>query len=166
MHIYWNLINFRLSLMRRISGFSLIEILLVLAIIGIITAIAVPSYQNYYYQAKVAVAIGDIKSLGVVITQFEVDHVGALPNSLSDVGAGNKLDPWGHPYQYLVIPTGKVKGPSLVRKDKSLHPINSDYDLYSMGRDGKSVAPLTASVSQDDIIRANNGQFVGLASTY
>lgn len=152
--------------MRRLSGFTLIEILLVMASIGILTAIAVPSYQNYYYQAQVAEAIGDIKSLEVAIAQFQADNVGSFPNSLSDVGAGNKLDPWKHPYQYLVIPTGKVNGPSLVRKDKSLHPINSDYDLYSMGRDGKSVPALTAAASQDDIIRANNGQFVGLASNF
>ncbi|KXS33805.1 MAG: Tfp pilus assembly protein PilE [Candidatus Gallionella acididurans] len=151
--------------MRRLSGITLIEILLVMASIGILTAIAVPSYQNYYYQAQVAEAIGDIKSLEVAIAQFQADNVGSLPNSLSDVGAGNKLDPWRHPYQYLVIP---LNGPSmsLVRKDKSLHPINSDYDLYSIGKDGKSIAPLTAVVSQDDIIRANNGQFVGLASTF
>jgi general secretion pathway protein G len=152
--------------MRRLSGFTLTEILLVMAIVGIITAIAVPSYQNYSYQAQVAEAIGDIRSLDALITRFEAENVGALPNSLSDVGAGNKLDPWGYPYQYLVIPTGKVNGPSLVRKDKSLHPINADYDLYSMGRDGKSVPALTAAMSQDDIIRANNGQFVGLASKF
>ena len=151
--------------MRRLSGITLIEILLVIASIGILTAIAVPSYQNYYYQAQVAEAIGDIKSLEVAIAQFQADNVDALPNSLSDVGAGNKLDPWGHPYQYLVIPlNGSSLG--LVRKDKSLHPINSDYDLYSLGRDGKSVPALTAAASQDDIIRANNGQFVGLASNF
>ncbi len=152
--------------MRRLSGITLIEILLVVAIIGIITAIAVPSYQNYQYQAQVTNAINDIKSLDIAIGNYEYDNRGSLPNSLSDVGAGNKLDPWAHPYQYLVIPTGKVKGPSLVRKDKSLHPINSDYDLYSMGQDGKTVAALTAQASHDDIIRARDGQFVGLASDF
>lgn len=49
------------------------------------------------------------------------------------------------------------------RKDRFLVPINSDYDLYSKGRDGQSVAPLTAQQSHDDVIRANDGAFVGLA---
>ena len=52
------------------------------------------------------------------------------------------------------------------RKDKSLHPLNSDYDLYSMGPDGRSVSPLTAKASRDDIIRANNGGFIGVAEDY
>ena len=50
--------------------------------------------------------------------------------------------------------------------DLSLHPINTDFDLCSVGKDGKSAAPLTAKISQDDIIRANNGGYVGLASNY
>lgn len=49
------------------------------------------------------------------------------------------------------------------RKERFLHPINSDYDLYSMGKDGESVEPLTAKKSHDDVIRANDGGFVGLA---
>jgi len=53
-----------------------------------------------------------------------------------------------------------------VRKDKSLHPLNTDYDLYSMGPDGQTAKPLTSSKSQDDIVRANNGGFVGLGKDY
>ena len=45
-------------------------------------------------------------------------------------------------------------------------PLNTDYDLYSMGRDGKSKTPLTASESHDDIVRALDGEFVGLASEF
>ncbi len=45
-------------------------------------------------------------------------------------------------------------------------PINSDFDLYSMGPDGRSVSPLTSSLSRDDIVRANNGRFVGTAASY
>ena len=52
------------------------------------------------------------------------------------------------------------------RKDHSLHPLNSTYDLYSMGKDGDSKAPLTAQASRDDIIRANDGGYIGLASGY
>ena len=52
------------------------------------------------------------------------------------------------------------------RKDHFLHPINSDFDLYSMGADGESNAPLTAKQSRDDIIRANDGAYYGLASNF
>ncbi len=71
--------------------------------------------------------------------------------------------PWGNPYEfadYNTIPPGQR------RKDKNLVPINSDYDLYSMGKDGQSVAPLTAAKSRDDIIRANDGLYIGLAENY
>jgi general secretion pathway protein G len=47
-----------------------------------------------------------------------------------------------------------------------LVPINSTYDLYSMGKDGKTKAPITAQDSRDDIIRANDGLFIGLASDF
>ncbi len=55
---------------------------------------------------------------------------------------------------------------SKARKDHFMVPINTDYDLYSMGADGKSLAPLTAKASQDDIIRANDGLFIGRASEF
>jgi general secretion pathway protein G len=54
----------------------------------------------------------------------------------------------------------------IARKDRFLVPINSTYDLYSVGADGKSTGPLTASISHDDVIRANDGGYVGLASGY
>jgi general secretion pathway protein G len=38
--------------------------------------------------------------------------------------------------------------------------------LYSAGADGKTVLPLTAKASQDDIIRANDGSFIGVAASY
>jgi len=89
----------------------------------------------------------------------------SLPTDLSAVGRGDMLDPWGHPYQYLNF-YGNDKNPQGARKDHSLHPLNSDFDLYSMGADGQSVAPITASKSQDDIIRANDGGYIGLARNY
>ncbi|MGD9272343.1 MAG: hypothetical protein PVH08_14815, partial [Syntrophobacterales bacterium] len=45
-------------------------------------------------------------------------------------------------------------------------PLNSDYDLYSMGTDGMSAPALTNDVSQDDIIRADDGAYTGLAAEY
>ena len=52
------------------------------------------------------------------------------------------------------------------RRDRFLVPINSTYDLYSLGKDGDSKAPLSTKVSQDDVIRANDGGFIGLAARY
>ncbi|MFV2061167.1 MAG: prepilin-type cleavage/methylation domain-containing protein, partial [Gammaproteobacteria bacterium] len=52
------------------------------------------------------------------------------------------------------------------RKDLSMVPLNTDYDLYSRGKDGASTPPLSAPVSQDDVLRANNGGFIGLASKF
>jgi general secretion pathway protein G len=52
------------------------------------------------------------------------------------------------------------------RKDRFLHPLNTDYDLYSTGADGKTKAPLAAKDSQDDIIRANDGAYIGVAANF
>ena len=81
--------------------------------------------------------------------------------SLAAIDRAGMVDPWGYPYIYVV-----VTGPGGSRKDKFMVPLNTDYDLYSVGADGASVAPLSAAKSQDDVIRALNGGFVGLASNF
>jgi general secretion pathway protein G len=149
--------------MRRFSGYTLIEVMLAIAILGVITAIAYPSYQGYKDRANVAAAVTDIIALSMLISAYQTDNY-KLPNSLGDVGAGSRLDPWGNPYKYLNI--SSVKGKGKLRKDKSLNPINSDYDLYSMGKDGLTTTALTAKNSQDDVIRARDGKFIGLASDF
>ncbi|MBW2244968.1 MAG: prepilin-type cleavage/methylation domain-containing protein, partial [Deltaproteobacteria bacterium] len=52
------------------------------------------------------------------------------------------------------------------RKDRFLVPINTSFDLYSMGKDGQTRAPLNPPVSRDDVVRANDGSFIGLAERY
>jgi general secretion pathway protein G len=146
-------------------AFTLFELLLVAAIIGIITATAIPGYQRYQDQVKIVQAKTDIVIIESAIERYYANHL-AFPDTLAQVGVGDMLDPWGNPYQYLNITTTKGKGMGMVRKDRNLVPINSDYDLYSMGKDGKSQSPLTAMASRDDIVRANNGKFVGLAADY
>lgn len=154
-------------MMKQHAGFTIIELTLTVAILGILGSLAVSQYQDYKDRARIAQAKSDIMQIQVLIERFYTDNRYSFPEQLSDMGAVAAMrDPWGNPYRYLVIPTEKVNGPSGVRKDKSLHPINSDYDLYSMGKDGASVPALTAKASHDDVIRARNGQFVGLAADF
>jgi general secretion pathway protein G len=133
------------------------------AIVGVLVGIAYPSYQQYTERARVAQAIIDIQGISANVTAFWNDNRD-FPSSLSEIGVGGMKDPWGNSYQYTNL--GDIKGNGKARKNKNLVPINSDFDLYSMGKDGASVSPLTAKASRDDIVRANDGRFVGLASDY
>jgi type II secretory pathway pseudopilin PulG len=98
-----------------------------MTIIGILSGLAIPKYDEAIDEAKVARAIGDLRALAV--------DVNAAP-------------------------------PAGARKDRFLVPINSAFDLYSVGKDGASAAPLTVKASQDDIVVANDGGFIGLARRY
>jgi general secretion pathway protein G len=137
--------------------------LIVLAIIVTLSAIAIPNLLSAIYIAKVARAVGDINAIETDIVGYESAN-GQFPDDLSQIGDDVILDPWKNPYQYLNHTN--LKGNGKARKDRFLVPLNSDYDLYSMGADGQSVAPITSSKSQDDIIRASNGAYVGLASQF
>jgi len=144
-------------------GFTLVELLIAMAIILTISAIAVPNLMAAIDQARIARAVGDIDAIEDDIAAYQTIY-GVLPDDLSQIGDANYLDPWGNPYQYLNHSTMKDNGQP--RKDKFLKPLNSDYDLYSMGKDGQSSPPLQAKPSQDDVIRAANGDYVGLAANF
>ncbi len=143
-------------------GFTLLELMVAVAIIGVLASIAFVSYSGYVDAAKVANAVKQIRVMSLAIDDFHDDNK-VYPASLAVLGMGNLTDPWGNPYHYLNIATANIGN---VRKDHNLVPLNTDYDLYSSGKDGQSSSPLTAKASQDDIVRANNGSFVGLASNY
>ncbi len=132
------------------KGFTLIEILLVIIIIGILVAMVVPNFAGRGEQARKAAARADIESnLATVLDMYELDN-GHYPTSEQGLSAlvtaptstpvpinwngpylkkkKVPLDPWGQPYVYASPGTH-----------------NSDeYDLSSYGRDGIE--------SDDDII--------------
>jgi general secretion pathway protein G len=92
---------------------------------------------------------------------------GELPDNLSDTGMDQITDPWGRPYQYLRIDGNTSPGVNgMRRRDKNANPVNSDFDLYSMGRDGQTQAQFTGKKARDDIVRANDGAFCDLAEKH
>ena len=98
-----------------ISLFTLIELVTVIAIILILSGIAIPVYSKITNNAKKTKAIAEIQNFDTVISQFQMD-MGRLPRTLNELvvnpGAGKKWngpylkrktiqkDPWQNPYVY------------------------------------------------------------------
>jgi general secretion pathway protein G len=139
---------------RRQSGMTMIELLAVLAVVSSLASIAVPKYHAIADTARVARAIGDLQAL-----QITLDTRDSLPANLATTGL-NLVDPWGRPYVYVKFPNGAP------RVDRFGVVLNSTYDLYSVGKDGATASSTNASVSFDDVVRANDGGFLGQASKF
>jgi general secretion pathway protein G len=122
----------------REAGFTLVEMLVVLAIIGMITALVGPQVMNYLGRAKTDTARVEVQNLGTALDLFRLD-LGRYPTEQeglrgliekpSGVDRWNgpyvrkqaePLDPWGHPYVY---------------RSPGAH---GAYDLYSQGPEGTS----------------------------
>jgi general secretion pathway protein G len=107
-----------------LTGFTLIEMLLVVAIIGILVAMVAPRLTGRSEEAKRSVARADIDAnIGMALDLYELDN-GEFPESLETLRPKylkkKPIDPWGRQYQYV---------------NPGTH--NTDtYDLYSLGKDG------------------------------
>lgn len=151
--------------MIRAKGFGLLELMVVLVISTLLLSLVVPAYNGYTTRAKVTRAVGDIAALSLEIEQFRLKNRDRAPLTLDELGVEIPVDPWQQPYQYLnIIDAGPGVGG--LRKDGKLNPLNTDFDLYSIGKDGETAGPLSAKASRDDIVRANNGAFIGLGEDY
>ena len=151
--------------MIRSKGFGLLELVIAVVVAGLLMTIALPAYNSYSDRAKVAQAIGDVGSLSLEIERFRLQNEDRTPLSLDELTIDVPLDPWGRPYEFLNI-SAAGPGKGGLRKDGKLNPLNTDFDLYSIGKDGKSTGPVSAGPSRDDVVRANNGAYLGPADEY
>ncbi|MBA0446344.1 type II secretion system major pseudopilin GspG [Stenotrophomonas maltophilia] len=121
----------------RQQGFSLIEIMVVVVIIGILAALIVPRLMDRPDQARVVAARQDIAALMQALKLFKLDN-GRYPSAEQGLQAlvkppqgGGAMpvtpyldrlpnDPWGHPYQYQIPGT------------------HGDIDVFSLGADSKA----------------------------
>ena len=150
------------ELKKHSSGYTLIELTLTMALIALVGAIALPGLTGYVERSRVTRAVGDIGGMSLQISRWELSF-GARPDTLAEMGLDGMLDPWGNAYIYLNH-TGANRGQ--VRRDRNLNPVNTDFDLYSMGKDGRTNTAFTSADGRDDVVRANNGGYLGIAEGY
>jgi len=136
-------------------GFTLVELLIVVAIVGILASIATSGYALFREKANVVVCIQDIRNFEKEIIGYVTEKT-VLPTSLEELGRQNLLDPWGRPYVYS----------RTLHRTNSGTNINTDFDLYSKGVDGLTADSIVDSTSLDDIVRADDGAYCSSSAKY
>ena len=158
------------------GGFTIVELIISLAIVATLAAIAAPLTQDYIYRANVARASTEIRGLEKEIIFYRTEN-GRYPGwdgmwtSLAQIGRDNFRDPWGTFYQYRNLENGPMAGdnkPKFCRRDRSYNPLNYDFDLYSVGPDRQVPThyQITKGTGADDIVRAAHGKYVGEGSKF
>jgi general secretion pathway protein G len=117
------------------AGFTLLELLVVVAIIGLLAAYVGPRYFTQIGRSEVAVAKSQIDAFGKALDQYRLD-LGRYPSSeqglkalVTNPGEGER---WHGPYLQKAVPNDPWGNPYLYRAPGE----KDDYDLISYGKDG------------------------------
>lgn len=144
------------------KGFTIIELLIIFAILAVLSTIALFSYTQLIDKARYVNTVEDIWNIASLLDSYYIEK-NAYPNTLNEIGVGSLQDPWGNPYQYLDF---AITDKNDCRKDGNDHPINSFYDLWSNGENGEYKERVDSKEGRDDIIRAWDGAFIGYAKEF
>jgi len=118
-------------------GFTLLELLVVMVIIGLLAGFVAPRYFSQVGKSRVKAARAQIDALDKALEQFRLD-VGRLPTTEEGLAALNTAPPgisnWDGPYLKKDVPLDPW-GHSYVYAQPGTH--QNDFDLASLGRDGR-----------------------------
>lgn len=126
---------------KRQRGFTLIEILVVIIVLGMLAALVGPRILGRVSEAKGATARTQIELLGLALDSYRLDN-GSYPTSEQGLAALNEKparEPlpqnWRGPYLRKAIPADPWGRPYIYRSPGESNP--SAYDLFTLGRDGQ-----------------------------
>jgi prepilin-type N-terminal cleavage/methylation domain-containing protein len=148
------------AFLRRTNGFTLVELLTVVAVLSALALIALPAGTTYIAKARTARCLSDLQTINNEIQSYYIDK-NAYPDNLSKIGRDKFMDPWGQFYEYN-------PGATLIGgvDPRPLNRLSNDYDLWSKGPDTQTNNPAYAAESEDDLVRASDGSFFGLRSDF
>src|SRR5215470_1750039 len=133
--------------MRRSRGIALMEFVCAIGVVAIVASASISGVNAYENRARAARAIGDIGTISIQLYRWQ-SNTRKFPETLAEAGLSGFVDPWGHPYQYVNVASAKAGD---VLRDRTRTPLNSDFDLYSLGPDGSTDPQLGEGRARDDI---------------
>ncbi|MCP5105980.1 MAG: prepilin-type N-terminal cleavage/methylation domain-containing protein [bacterium] len=122
--------------MKNKKGFTLVELLIVIAIIGIVAAIAVPNLLTALQKGKQKATMGDMKTIGGAIEDYMTDNYMAPGGSAETFISG--LEQYLEPFYIKQLPLKDGWGSSLVYVSGAIGVEQDQYSVISYGRGGTS----------------------------